>query len=86
MADGVAHLTIESRGEREDGRDRGVLLDTFRGTGGVPFSYDWRTKAEPVLWIADAIAGACRAHLSGGSPDWHDRLVATGVISGVVYP
>ncbi len=63
--EGVGHLIIESRGAREDGRDRAVLLDTFRDAGGVPFTYDWRTKAEPVLWIADAIGGACREFLIG---------------------
>lgn len=83
--DGIAHLAIESQGGREDGRDRSVLLEAFRGIGGVPFTYDWRTKAEPVLWIADAISGACREHLVGQNSDHHDRLVEAGVIDCLVY-
>jgi hypothetical protein len=84
--EGIAHLAIESQGGREDGRDRAVLLDTFRESGGVPFTYDWRTKAEPVLWIADAIGGSCREHLVGQNSARHDRLVANGVIDGLTYP
>ena len=83
--EGVAHLTIESQGSREDGRDRDVLLDVFRDTGGVPFAYDWRSKAEPLLWIADAIGGACREHLLGLSSERHDRLVSCGAIDGLIY-
>lgn len=86
VGDGIEHLTIESQGPREDGRDRGVLLDAFRESGGVPFTYDWRTKAEPLLWIADAIGGVCREHLIGRSSSRHDRLQAAGVIDGLVYP
>ncbi|MBX7068884.1 MAG: hypothetical protein K1X38_05830 [Microthrixaceae bacterium] len=53
---------------------------------GVPFTYDWRTKAEPVLWITDAIGGSCREHLVGQDSARLDRLVANGVIDGLIYP
>ena len=43
----VGHLVIESRGPREDGRDRSVLLDCFRQGLEPAFTYDWRMKAEP---------------------------------------
>lgn len=84
--EGIGHLAIESQGGREDGRDRAVLLDTFRDAGGAPFTYDWRTKAEPLLWIADAIGGSCREHLVGQNSERHDQLVASGVLDGLTYP
>jgi len=49
--------------------------------GGVPFVYDWRSKAEPLLWIADAIAGAVGEHVSGKDDQWFARLDAAGVIT-----
>lgn len=84
--EGVGHLVIESQGPRGDGRDRAVLLDTFRATGGVPFTYDWRTKAEPVLWLADAIGGACREHLIGHDSAYFDRLRQVGALPELIYP
>lgn len=83
-ADGVAHLVIESRGAREDGRDRATLLDTFHDDQ-VPFTYDWRTKAEPLLGIADAIGGACREQLVDAGAGPGQQLIATGVIRGIDY-
>lgn len=83
--DGVDHLVIESQGAREDGRDRASLLDTFNRSGGVPFTYDWRTKAEPLLWIADAVGGACREHLIGRNSEPFERLQAMGAIGAITY-
>ena len=85
VADGVEHLVIESQGAREDGRDRASLLDAFNRSGGVPFTYDWRTKAEPLLWVADAIGGACREHLIGRNSQPYERLQAMGAIDGITY-
>lgn len=84
--EGVDHLMIESQGSLEDGRDRSTILDTFGSRGGVPFSYDWRTNAEPLLWIADAVGGACREHLIGQRSEHFERLLTTGAISGLTYP
>ena len=80
-ADGVDHLSIEGGGDVSNQRDRSVILDTFRGDGGVPFRYDWRSKAEPALWIADAVAGSVAAHLLGGPAEHYDRLSAAGLIA-----
>ncbi|CAN5797005.1 hypothetical protein BH23ACT2_BH23ACT2_07260 [soil metagenome] len=85
VEDGVDHLVIESQGAREDGRDRASLLDTFNRSGGVPFTYDWRTKAEPLLWIADAVGGACREHLIGQNSEPFERLHAIGAIGTITY-
>lgn len=85
VSDGVGHVVIESQGAREDGRDRASLLDTFRESGGVPFSYDWRTKAEPLLWVADAVGGACREHLIGQDSAPFERLQSIGVLEAITY-
>lgn len=87
IEDGVAHLIIESRTSRDDGRDQADLLDFFRESegGGAPFRYDWRSKREPVLWLADAIGGAVHEHLVGRSDGPFDRLKAIKLIDQIVY-
>lgn len=47
-------------------------------SGGVPYRYDWRTKAEPILWVADAICGVTAEHLLGGPAAHFDRLAKAG--------
>lgn len=80
---GVGHLIIESRGQREDGRDRATILDCFRNQTAPAFTYDWRTKAESSLWYPDALAGVAREHLTEGlSADFnrlHSKLVITDI-------
>ena len=85
VSDGVGHVVIESQGPREDGRDRASLLDAFNQSGGVPFTYDWRTKAEPLLWIADAVGGACREHLIGQNSEPFQRLQSMGALEAITY-
>lgn len=61
---GASHLIIESGDRHGDARDRATVLDSFPGRP-VPFRYEWRTKSEPLLWIADAISGAVGEYLAG---------------------
>lgn len=77
--DGVSHLIIESGDEATDQRDRRTLLREFAGSV-VPFSYDWRSKSEPLLWIADAVCGIASDFLLDGSSESFDRLAAAGII------
>lgn len=53
-AEGIEHLIVESGDEVTNSRDRTPLLAHFEGRGGVPFRYDWRSKEERLLLIADA--------------------------------
>lgn len=76
---GVSHLIIESGDRHSDRRDRSTILDAFSDRT-VPFQYDWRTKDEPLLWIADAISGAVSEHLTGKDDD------AFNEISSLVTP
>lgn len=62
-------------------RDQSTLLDHHRERGGVPFAYDWRTKQEPLLWVADALAGAVGEWAVGKSTFWYERLLEAGVIT-----
>lgn len=77
---GVHHVSIEGGDNTSNQRDRSVILDAFRDEGGVPFRYDWRSKAEPLLWIADAVSGIVAAHLLGGRAEHYERLSNGGLI------
>jgi hypothetical protein len=52
----------------------------------VPFRYDWRSKSERVLWLADAIAGAAGEHLVGKDDTWWQLLHDLGVVSLRSHP
>lgn len=71
---GCGDLVLESRGPKDDTRDR-KMFDTMRSTGRLS-SLRLRHAAgpgDPVLWIADAICGAVVAHRTG-HPRWLDLL------------
>ena len=78
--DGITHLIIESGDETSDRRDQETLLQAFAADSGVPFSYDWRSKAEPLLWIADAICGVTAEHLLGRRNAIFERLSDAGIV------
>lgn len=80
--EGVDHLIIESVDDVTNGRDKRTLLDKFEPSGGVPFVYDWRSKSERVLWIADAINGAIHDYLIRGDVTWFSQLTEGGVLEG----
>ncbi len=65
--DGIDNLVIESRGTKSDERDRAVILDRLRGLASCEFSYRWSSKNEPLLWYADALAGASRDAVDDGA-------------------
>ena len=81
-AEQVDHLVIESGDATTDGRDRATLLDHFRDQGGVPFTYDWRTKNEAVLWIADAINGVIHDAFATGTTSPLELLIEANVLAG----
>lgn len=78
---GVGASSSKSRDRKQDSYDQAVILDTLRPIAGSEgFSYDWKTKQEPLLWIADAISGGVREHLMGKSSFWFDEIeAATGL-------
>ena len=65
--DRVDHVIIESQGRSLDGRDRNTILDSFHDdSAGPAFTYEWRTKTEPLLWYPDALAGVAHEYLTDG--------------------
>ncbi len=84
--EGASHLIIESGDDHTNERDRDALLGYYEPAGGVPFGYDWRTKREPLLWLADAVSGAISDHFTGEEPVWFAQLTAAGIIGSPEYP
>jgi hypothetical protein len=83
-AEGVDHLVIESADDAINMRDRQTLGRLLRDNVDMrSFHYDHRSKAEPLLWLADALAGAVGDHLIGKDSAAYERLVELGVISPV---
>ena len=87
IAEGISELLIEARGPKEDRRDQATILDTFNALEQPgAFAYGWHSKAEPIVWFADAICGAVRAHLTKPASAPHfDRLQAAGVIDQLTF-
>ncbi|ACZ31619.1 hypothetical protein Xcel_2605 [Xylanimonas cellulosilytica DSM 15894] len=66
---GCTHLTLESRGPRDDARDR-KMLEALRAQRRVDSTLRLDHvpgPADPVLWIADAVCGAVVADRVGQS-------------------
>ncbi len=79
--EGVEHLIIESSDERMNLRDRQTLAQhPLSDQGGLGSVYDHRSKNEPLLWIADAVAGAFGEHLIGKGSTAFEQLVRAGVL------
>jgi hypothetical protein len=86
MHDGASRLLIESRGEVEDRRDRAVILDVLNArTASGTLQYEWRTKSEPLIWLADGICGATRQHLLQLDDSPFNELQQAGVIGELIY-
>lgn len=65
----VDHLILESRQERNNQRDRRQIIAARQaGTAPSQLAYDFGSPAaEPLLWVADAVASAVLASESGKS-------------------
>jgi len=86
IGDGVDHLVIESRAMAQDGRDKQAILEILRrAESPSALTYEWRGKAEPLLWIADAIAGSVRDHLLGETDVWLDTLRHSNTLGELRY-
>ena len=84
--DGVDHLIIESQGTALDGRDRNTILDSFQANStGPAFTYEWRTKTEPLLWYPDALAGVAHEYLADGQTHRFERLQRARIATEVHY-
>lgn len=72
----VSHLVIESRQSHNDHHDRQVILRAQRaGAAPTTLRYDFRRPtSEPLLWLADAAAGAVTAHMGDGVGHYVEKL------------
>ena len=68
--DDVDQVVIESRQEHNDRRDRATISRAQRARQASPsLHYGFAKPAtEPVLWMADALAGAATGSLVDGAP------------------
>jgi len=66
---GIDDLVIESRGEHGDAADRRTILAAQRAKRASPaLAYRFsRAIEEPILWMADALAGAVTAEMTDGA-------------------
>jgi hypothetical protein len=79
---GVAELVIESREPELNSRDRRTIAHAQRaGWADQELRYDFGPAVqEPMLWLADAFAGAVRASV-GEADDHYLDLLPEGVVS-----
>jgi hypothetical protein len=84
--DGVDELLIESRRDFNDERDERVISRVLDRIGRPDaLACGWHTKAEPLLWFADALCGIVSDYLLRGTSPHYERLCANSVISEPVY-
>ena len=67
------------------GRDCSMILDSLRARPSVASTYDWRTRAEPLLWYADTLAGLAREHLTQGQSAGFIRLHRALIVTDIRY-
>jgi hypothetical protein len=74
-SEGVSKLVIESRQPRRDRRDRSTLLGAQQSGIARELVYRHTDKcSEPLLWAADAIAGAVSLHYAGRDSTYFTML------------
>lgn len=73
---GVGELVIESRGRERDSWDNTTILGArHRGQAPEPLTYCWqRNDADPLLWMADAVAGAVRVNVTSTHERYKEPL------------
>ena len=86
--DRVDHVIIESsQVPARDGRDRNAILDLTQADSASPtFTYDWRTKTEPLLWYPDALAGVAHEFIADGKAHHFRQLQRAKVVTEIRYP
>ena len=72
---GVDQVALEARERKQNERDLGLLaqLRSGRAIGSALRMYHPRGPGEPLLWVADVVAGAVTAHLQG-EPEYFETL------------
>lgn len=84
----VDRLVIESRQERNDAKDRQTIVRSLKAERApADLTYVFaRSSDEPLLWLADAMAGAILAHLGEGRTEYLDVLPSGQVKTLEIQP
>lgn len=82
--EGARELVIESRATTADARDRQTMIEVVRALP-ASLSYRWEPKAEPLLWIADAVCGVVKEYLLAEDPHSFERLSESKAIGPLLY-
>lgn len=74
----VGHVVFESRQDHNDRKDANTIEQARRaGTAGAQLTYAFsRPQGEPLLWMADALAGAISAHVADANSAYLEQLPA----------
>lgn len=87
VANGAEQIIIERRSKVQDQRDTATVKRTLRRLG-VPIDRPivrWRGKSEPLLWIADAIAGVAHERYYPPINGAASKQLATAVDFDISY-
>ena len=87
---GVTDLLIESRDNHpgsigpQDIRDLQTIRNYLRPWRGTP-TFSWAGKDEPLLWVADAVAGIIREHADHTNTTWFQQLRNAGIQAQITW-
>jgi len=70
----VSTTVIESRGVHNDQQDRQTIIECRRAGHQLGTHRFARAVDEPLLWVADVVAGATSAHLDGSNHRWFQPI------------
>ena len=85
---GVGRLVFESREERNCAHDRLTMMRAVKARAcpaSLVYGFAWPAD-EPLLWLADAAAGAVAAQLAGEESGYRDQLGDVVVEVAIVGP
>ena|GEM_PF-2279250 len=77
-AAGVDSLILEGRSNK-DRYDKATFARFRADSNDVRWSYTWADKSEPLLWLADAAAGALFEYVAKGNDRWWSQLDVAGL-------
>jgi len=85
--EGVDHMVIEARQEPQNQKDRSTLLAAKQAGIAAAMTYSHVGKRmEPLLWVADVIAGAVSLHLTGDDSSYFTQLQPSLLVVRQIEP
>ncbi len=85
--EGVDHMVIEARKASLDKKDRATMAATKRSGIGRAMRYSHVAKQdEPLLWVADVIAGVVSLHVAGDDSSYFAQLRTSLLVLRQIEP